>query len=280
MENKIYPKIKNAILLCLLLLGIQIGLGLIIIGVFQLLLDISDASPIMGIIYIFISLISFGVVLLIGFNKTNRKFNEVFKINKVSPILWGIVTIITIGMSIVVSEIDNLFQLILPMSEFFKEVFQTITVDQPLIISIIYIGLIAAFSEELLFRGLFLDGFINNYSKKKAIIISALLFGLFHLNPWQFITGFIFGLVLAWICIETKSILLCIYIHFLNNIGAVIMYRLNDVIPIKGYNVTTSAELQPIWFTLSGLVLLLVGIFLFMKTVKKNMVYYSHENSG
>lgn len=268
MENSIYPKIKNAILLCLLFLGIQIGFG-IIFAIYQLILDISDASPVMGVIYIISDLIIFGIVLFIGFKKTKLNFNEVFKLNRVSPFLWGVATIMTIGLAIVMSEINNAILFILPMPEWLSELFSTLLQDQPLFISLIYIGLIAALCEELLFRGLILDGFVKNYSKKKAIIISALLFGLVHLNPWQFVVGFIVGLVLAWICIETKSILLCIYIHFLNNAGAVIMFRLNDVIPIKGFNIAEPVSFQPIWFTLSGLVLLSVGILLFYNSTKK-----------
>ena len=268
MENKVYPTMKSAILLCLLCIGIQLVAGLII-GVFQLIFDIPENSPIIGVAYIVVSIISFGIVLLIGFTKTKRSFMEVFKFKKVSSFSWGVITILTIGLSIVVSGIDNLIQLILPMPEWFSDMFGSLLVEQSLIISLIHVALIAAISEELFFRGLILDGFNNNYSKKKAIIISALLFGLIHLNPWQLVSGFVSGLVLAYICIETKSILLCIYMHFLNNAGAVIMYRLNDVIPIRGYNVTTSVEFQPLWFTLSGLLLLCIGIFLFIKDIQK-----------
>jgi membrane protease YdiL (CAAX protease family) len=268
MENKIYPKIKNAILLCLLLIGIQFGIGFII-GIIQSLTGISDESIITGVLYIFTSLISFGIVLLVGFKKTKRTLNEVFKFNKVPPVLWGFATIITIGLSIVGSEIDNLLQLVLPMPVWVANIFDSLITGQPLIISLIYIGLIAGFCEEFLFRGLILDGFTKNYSKRKAIFISSLLFGLIHLNPWQLVPAFFIGLVLAWICIETKSLFLCIYMHFLNNAGAVIMYRLNNVIPIKGYNVTTT-ELQPVWFTLSGLVLLSIGMFLFFKEFNKS----------
>lgn len=268
MENKIYPQIKNAILLCLLFLGIQIGLGLIL-DVFQVIFDVPENSPVIGILDILICLTSFGIVLLIGYKKTKRSFNEVFKINKVSAFLWVSATILTIGSSIVMSEIDNLIQFVLPMPEWFIDIFRDLITGQPLVISLIHIGLIAGIFEELFFRGLILDGFNRNYSKKKAIIISSLLFGLIHLNPWQFVVGFLIGLVLAWILIETRSILLCIYIHFLYNAIAVIMYRLNDVIPIRGYNIMTHGEFQPIWFTLSGLLFLGIGIFLFVKNIQK-----------
>ena len=42
-------------------------------------------------------------------------------------------------------------------------------------------------TEELLVRGLILRGFLSRYSVRKAIFAFALLFGLMHLYPWNFI---------------------------------------------------------------------------------------------
>jgi len=272
MENKTYPSIKNSIFLCLIVIGIQFGLS-ILLGIFQIKFGIMQNSTLFGILSILISLISFGIAILIGFKKTKRKFNEVFKFNRVSPVFWAASTIIIIGLSIVVSELDNLLNFVLPMPEWISDFLSSLMTDQSLIISLFYIGLVAAFSEELFFRGLILDGFANNYSKKKAIIISSLLFGLIHLNLWQLIGAFIIGLVLAYICIETKSILLCIYMHFLNNAAATLLFRFNDVITIKGYNtIEAHAEFQPLWFTLSGLLLLIVGMTVLFKYVKNQNV--------
>jgi membrane protease YdiL (CAAX protease family) len=271
MENKIYPTIKNAILLCLLFLGIQIGLGLLI-GVFQLIFKISDTSLFSGVLTALASIISFGIVLLVGFKKTKRKFNEVFKFNKVSPFLWVAAIVFSIGFHILNSELSNILNYFLPMSEIFINVlYETLMAEQIFVISIIIVGIIPGFAEELLFRGLILDGLINNYSKRKAIIISALLFGIIHLNPWQFLTGFIFGLIFAWICIKTNSILLCIYIHLFNNVLSTVAIRLKNIIPIKGYNIIeiSSKEFHPLWFDLSGLVLLALGIILLMKGFEK-----------
>jgi membrane protease YdiL (CAAX protease family) len=266
MENRVYPTIKNAILLCLLFLGIQIGLGLLI-GVYQLISNKSDTSLVSGVLTALDSIISFGIVLLIGFKKTKRNFNEVFKFNKVPPFLWVAATVFLIGFHILNSELNNVLNYFLPMPEIFINIFETLMAEQIFIISIIIVGIIPGFAEELLFRGLILDGIINNYSKRKAIIISAILFGIIHLNPWQFLTGLIFGLVLAWICIKTNSILLCIYIHLFNNVLSTVAIRLKNIIPIKGYNVIdiASKEFHPLWFDLSGLVLLALGLILLMK---------------
>jgi membrane protease YdiL (CAAX protease family) len=269
MENKIYPTIKNSILLCLLFLGIQLVLGLLT-GVFRILFSLSDGSLAMSILTILIGIIPFGTVLLIGFKKTKRKFNEVFKFNRVSAFLWIATIVFTTGFVVVISEIDNLLNYILPMPEWFRSMFDTLMAGQIFIISIIIIGIIPAFTEELFFRGLILDGLKNNYSKRKAILISALLFGIVHLNPWQFVGGFIIGIISAWICIETNSILLSIYIHFFNNALYTITEKYKELIPVKGFNnsLSTPGDFQPLWVDLSGLAILIIGTIMLIIGIK------------
>jgi len=175
------------------------------------------------------------------------------------------------GFVIVTSETDNLLNYILPMPEVFRNVFETLMAEQAFVLAIFAIGIIPALTEELFFRGLILDGLKNNYSKRKAIIISAFLFGVIHLNPWQFYGAFIIGLISAWICIETNSILLSICIHFFNNVLYTITVRYRELIPVKGFNANfiTPVEFQPLWFDLSGLAILVIGTIMLIKGIKR-----------
>ena len=270
MEDKVYPRIKNAILLCLLILGIQIGLG-IILGLSQVIFNISNVSLFIGVLTALTSIISFGVAILIGFKKTKRKFNDVFKFNNVSPYFWIATTIFMIGLVFVVSELDNLLNFILPMPDFFHDIFETLMTDQIFVFAIIIMGIIPAFTEELFFRGLVLDGFVKNYSKKKAILISALLFGLVHLNPWQFLGAFIIGIFAAWICINTNSIILCIYVHLFNNVLYTTVEKFRDFIPIRGFNTNniTPVEFQPIWLDLISVIILIAGLIMLKRGFDK-----------
>jgi membrane protease YdiL (CAAX protease family) len=267
MGNKIYPSMKNAILLSLLFLGIQIGLGIIV----GLLSVVFKSNLFLGVLTGLGNLMAFGIVLVIGFKKTKRKFNDVFKFNSVSVSLWIAIIIFMIGFVIVSSELDNLVNYFLPMPEMLRDIFEDLMTNQLFIFSIIVMGIIPGFMEELFFRGLILDGLNRNYSPRKAIIISALLFGIIHLNPWQFYGGFIIGLFSAWICIKTNSILLSIYIHFFNNTLYTIAVKYRNLIPIKGFNsnFATPVEFQPIWFDMIGIVVLVFGIILLLKNIKK-----------
>jgi uncharacterized protein len=270
MGNKIYPTIKSSILLCLLFIGIQIGLG-VLIGLIQIVYGFSNDSLVMGVLTALTSIISFGIVLLVGFVKTKRKFNEVFKFNKVSAFLWIAITVFMAGFVIITSELDNLLNYILPMPGMFHDLFDSLMAKQTLIIAIIVIGIIPAFTEELLFRGIILDGLKSNYKKKTAIFISAFLFGIIHLNPWQFAGAFIIGSISAWICIETNSILLSIYMHFFNNALYTITVRYRELMPIKGFNsnYSTPVDFQPLWFDLSGLAILIIGTTMLLTGIKE-----------
>ena len=88
-------------------------------------------------------------------------------------------------------------------------------------------------NKELIFRGVIMSGFSRNYHPAFAIFFSALLFALFHLNPWQFPAAFALGIILGWIRIRTGSVLACIAGHAIHNglvfIGVIYFNNLNDL---------------------------------------------------
>jgi len=80
--------------------------------------------------------------------------------------------------------------------------------------------LTAVVAEEVLFRGVILAGLLERYAVVPAIVGSALLFGLAHVLPWAIFSAFLGGLLLGWLYYRTRSILLCIVVHGLHNLGA------------------------------------------------------------
>jgi membrane protease YdiL (CAAX protease family) len=269
MENKPYPRIKNAILLCLLLIGIQSAAG-IILGLLLSAFGVEETSILNGIGLILTYLLTFGLVIFIGFRKTHKKFNEVFLFNKISPKLWLAVIVFMAGFIIILSEIDNLVFYFLPMPVFFQEYFGSMMTSN-LILSVILMGILPGFLEEMMFRGLMLSGFKENYSSKKAILMTALLFGIIHLNPWQFVTAFIIGIVSAYLYLKTNSILPCVYIHLFNNLVYVFSLEFNETIQISGFNsVHVEQAFQPLWFDAIGVVLTGIGVLLFINWMESS----------
>ena len=71
--------------------------------------------------------------------------------------------------------------------------------------------------EELLFRGGVTKVLLKKYTPAQAIIFSALIFGVFHLNPVQIVGASLMGLLLAWVYYKTASLIPCILMHIVNN---------------------------------------------------------------
>ena len=90
------------------------------------------------------------------------------------------------------------------MTDFFREMMREMVLemasDQGLLMFIALV-IAAPILEELIFRGIMLDGLLRIYSPTKAVIVSSLLFGLIHLNPatvcWRRPRGWLYGLGLC-----------------------------------------------------------------------------------
>ena len=83
-------------------------------------------------------------------------------------------------------------------------------------LSLLTVAILPAICEEFTHRGLLLSGY-KKLGFKKAVILSALMFGLIHLNVNQFFYATVIGLVLAVVTLYSRSIVPAIIIHFMNN---------------------------------------------------------------
>ena len=91
------------------------------------------------------------------------------------------------------------------------------------------VGLFAPIAEEFVFRGAALRALLGWTSKPwLAIVISALLFSLAHMNPAQLIHAFLIGLLLGWMYWRTGSIIPGIVFHWVNN---TIAYVAENLLP-------------------------------------------------
>lgn len=128
---------------------------------------------------------------------------------------------------------------------------------------ILAIAIIGPVLEEVLFRGAITKALLQQYSPTKAILISALIFGIFHINPAQILPAFLFGLLFAWTYYKTASLIPCILMHILNNSLSVYINlkypeaeNLNDLITVTPYLIITLVAC-----------LLLTGAILWMRRI-------------
>ena len=118
-----------------------------------------------------------------------------------------------------------------------------------------------AVAEEVLFRGVLLRSLAPRLRAPAAIVISALVFGLYHLFPPQMVSTFVLGLVLCVLTVRSASLVPAMIVHALNNTIAVLLAR--DEIPGASAWLTAHGELAlggAIVFVASGLVLAARGV--------------------
>ncbi len=158
-------------------------------------------------------------ILIYGFKKTKSPLNEVFPLKFFNPlIIFPIITFFW-GAHNILEIINMSIEKVLPAPPWFWELFSKIfDSDYGWWGAFMKVAVIAPIVEELIFRGLILHGLRKNYTATTAIFVSALLFSLFHLNPWQMPATFVLGLLLGWIMIRTRNILLAILGHSINNL--------------------------------------------------------------
>jgi len=91
-------------------------------------------------------------------------------------------------------------------------------------IGIIAIAFVAPFVEEFVMRE-GITGYLmrRGVSASAAILFSAFVFGIIHLNPQQVPFACIIGIVLAIIYVKTGSIVISYIVHMLNNLVSVIL---------------------------------------------------------
>lgn len=197
-------------------------------------------------------------------NKIKRNFKVNFKVKYIEKFNFKLLlyTFLLVSGFFVCrqSSIGPLVEKI-PLPKFIEEQFEnlSLSITPSLIVTIIIIVIsliiIAPIFEEILMRGIILEGFLNKYKTPTAVIASSLIFGLLHLNIPQFINATLLGLLLGIIYYKTKSLILCIVAHALNNAMAISLIYVNLQFNIISFFI--------------GIVILVISGILFIKYVNK-----------
>ena len=86
------------------------------------------------------------------------------------------------------------------------------------ILTFISVVIFAPIVEEIIFRGVIFNEAAKYKGGAFPIIISALLFGLAHMQPIQIVYTFISGLIWAFVYSKTHSLPIVMFLHMLNNL--------------------------------------------------------------
>ncbi len=145
----------------------------------------------------------------------------------------------------------------LPVPEYFQNMQNTqlqmieefLRGDHNIILTLFHIGLVPAVCEEVLYRGYALRAFEKSWGIWTSIIVTGVLFGLYHLQLTNLLPLAFIGILLAFVTYVSQSIYPAILAHLINNGGSVV---LASYFPDSSMAELTPESMPPIWALIVG----------------------------
>lgn len=185
---------------------------------------------------------------------------QILRLNKVKFKDALLIVLITILMYPVGAFINSIMLIIISLfGELKPTPIPTPTSGSFYLLGLFIIAITPGICEEVMFRGLVMKGY-SNKGYKKAIFISALLFGVFHFNIQNLLGPIFLGIVFGFIVYRTNSLIAAMIAHATNNAFAWSLTYIfgnlqNQAGSIESPNLAISETLQLVIasFTLLGI---------------------------
>ncbi|MCL1926250.1 MAG: CPBP family glutamic-type intramembrane protease [Syntrophorhabdaceae bacterium] len=209
------PNLKQSWMLYVILFGCFLVIGLVaivikILTVINILPVLTPEwkDPIIELLSIVVT-----VAVVIRLSKNSYCMPVVFPSQ--SLLLWLLLVPFILSVSIAIELLTMWIPKIIDISRFQNNLFMFIS-----------LVIIAPVLEEWLNRGVILKGLLTHYSPLKAIIWSAVIFGVIHIDPNAAVSAFCGGLAMGWVYWRTRSLLCCILMHAAHNAATFLIIKL------------------------------------------------------
>ena len=137
----------------------------------------------------------------------------------------------------------------------YLEVFSPL-LEHNIAMSFLFMVILFPLLEEIIYRGIILEGLLQNHDRRFALVFSALIFALIHMIIIQVIPAFFSGLLLGWLYLRYRSLLLVFFAHAVNNLASLISYQLVDFAEIPEMEIALQHQLL---LLAGGIIFLLLG---------------------
>lgn len=258
-----YPNLKQSVWLVVLFFLITMAMGLPF-GVLSAVLDRSLFES--TYVIQFMILAGFVLTIVYAYRRTDRTWSDILLLKPVSWKLFLPLGVCIAGLAIVCSDLGNLLRHLMPVPESAKNLFgSSARKETPYPFTFYAMVVQAPLAKEILFRGVILGGLLAHRTRSRAIVWSAVLFAVTHLDPWRYPPALILGLVFALWVVQTGSLLPAILGHALTNFLIVTATHLK--LFGRGDELSTGT-LLPWWLHGCGIILALIGLLWFSKLSK------------
>jgi sodium transport system permease protein len=151
-----------------------------------------------------------------------------FSLHRPRGVVWLGAALVGAGAWAVASAVGWAQQAVLPMPREAYEALRGVlfpTPARPLFLDLLALALSPAICEEILFRGVLLGSLRPRIGTAWSVVLTAFLFGAFHMSLHKFLPTAVLGVMLAVIAARTGSIVPGMLVHFIHNAIVVVSGR-------------------------------------------------------
>ncbi|MGO1369172.1 MAG: CPBP family glutamic-type intramembrane protease [Senegalia sp. (in: firmicutes)] len=226
-------------------------------------------------VIIFLKVKGYSIKKVLRLNKI--KFKDILLVIFITILLYPVAAFVNSIMLIIVSLFGELKPTPIP----------TPSSASFYLLGLFVIAITPGICEEIMFRGLIMSGY-SSKGYKKAIFISAFLFGIFHFNIQNLLGPIFLGIVFGFIVYRTNSLIAGMIAHATNNALAwSLTYMLsnieNQAANMENIDIAMSETLQLTMasFTLFGISFFsgAIALYLYKKLPKYNEVEIEYDDS-
>jgi membrane protease YdiL (CAAX protease family) len=142
-----------------------------------------------------------------------------------------------------------------------------------LLLVVLVVAVVPAVSEEVMFRGFIQRSFELKIKPFIAAFLTAVFFSLYHFNPYGLIPLAVLGFYFGFAAYTSKTLLIPVLLHFLNNFTAVMLYYIIGSEELIKSDVSARSGEDLGFYTLVTIALTVVFVLLIVM-IKK---YYSQK---
>ena len=205
-----------------------------------------------------VSVIVFALVPLLFATAQRVQLRDGFRVRRASP--WALVGALILGCSVwpfayelyVFAKSIGMISLDRSQLSHIEQLLRDFQ-NTPRWLLLVTIAVIQPVCEEIFFRGYLFQGLRERFRGPLVVLVTALLFGLFHvlnptlLTPERFLPSTLLGLFLGWVCYRSGSLLPGILLHMLHNGLMLFVVDQPDVLLSSGWNLAEREHLPWLW---------------------------------
>ena len=237
------------------------------------------ADLVEGLIKTQMYIIFLPVFVILAFLKVKgSEARKLLRVKAPKPKELLLVPLIAVSAAVTVSIVAQLINQVFPFPQDYLEgLGKLFNLDVPIWQMFLVIAVMPGICEELMFRG-FLIRFFEKGKFWQPVIISALLFALFHLDPFRFIPVLILGILLGYLSSRSGSIINSMLSHTINNSLALFIGLFAEKSWMKF--IVVDAENLRYWVIAPALVILALSLWAFHRVTRENQASLVFEEQA